>query len=283
MAQNAATILARSAFALLVFANLPDAHAGAWTQPSGECYAKIWSAGLFGAAAFGIDDTTFDTAPFKDVAINHYVECGVTPKWTVITSGEPLGWAQYDKESAFYTGRLGVGVRRGFLDGPFKLALEADWAHQGLVGEDELAVGEAFSFQPVRRSHTARAGASIGTGSSHWWITADAGFRYFSSTGLSHAIVGQLQVGWKPVPTWILDLHLPLHLQTRPIEINNISGAGNTNYLGLGLGVSWWFHESIAINAGVDGVIFARANAATPSIQFGIEFRPALFSVAEES
>lgn len=264
--------------ALITFTNLPDAHAGAWTQPTGECYAKIWSTALVGSAAFGLEDETFETESYKDFALAHYIECGVAPKWTVLTSGEPIGWAEYDSERALYTGRLGLGVRRGFLDGPLRLALEADWGHQGLVGDEELAVTEPFSFRPVHRSHTLRAGGSIGYGRSTWWITADVGYRYFSARELSGAIVGNLQVGWKPLDALVLDLHLPLHLQTQAIDTNNISGAGNTNYLGLGLGASWWFNDFVAVNVGFDGVVFARANAATPAVQLGVELRPTLFA-----
>ena len=55
-----------------------EAHAGAWAQPAGQCYGKVWGTALLGSNAFGIgDEPGFETEPYTDFALNHYAECGV--------------------------------------------------------------------------------------------------------------------------------------------------------------------------------------------------------------
>jgi site-specific recombinase len=90
-------------------------------------------------------------------------------------------------------------------------------------------------------------------------------------------LVGTAQVGWKPLDALTLDLHLPYNITLADYAENNVSGAGNTDYVGLGLGASWWFTSAFGVNLGFDAVVFAQANAATPSITAGVEWRPRLW------
>ncbi len=57
------------------------------------------------------------------------------------------------------------------------------------------------------------------------------------------------------------------------MEETNISGVGQTRYLGFGFSASAWFVPELAVTAGVDGVFYASSNAATPSIILGLESR----------
>lgn len=252
-----------------------DAEAGAWSQPKGQCYAKLWTVALVGSAGFDTEGGTFDTDSYVDVSLNHYVECGVADQWTFIATGRGLGWASYDGLSTMYSGRNSFAMRRGFLNGPLRLAVEVEYGYQGLVGTEDLARRSDVEWQYAAavESHTGRVGGSIGYGTSWGWLTADLGLRGFTNASLSPALVGMLQVGYKITNGLMVDLHLPYQLLFEDIETNNISGAGNTSYVGLGLGLSWWFKDSIGVSLGFDGVVFAQANAATPAIQLGIEWK----------
>ena len=73
----------------------------------------------------------FETAPYLDVSLLHYVEYGLTDRWTLITSGRPVGLSQYDERSTLYVGALNLGVRRGFGSGPLRFALEGAVGYQG--------------------------------------------------------------------------------------------------------------------------------------------------------
>ncbi len=262
-------------FALATLAS-SSASAGAWSQPAGQCYAKVWSSVLIGANAFGVDAPGFETDPFSVIALNHYAECGVAKDWTLLTSGAPVGFARHGEDDTLFSGRLALGVRRGFLEGPLRAAIELEYGHQGLVGDIELAPNQRYSFRPVVAAHTGRASASVGYGAASWWATGDVGLRVFSGE-LTPAVVGNAQLGWKPLESLVLDIHFPYNITLGSIDENNVSGAGDTNYVGLGLGASWWVTQGLGLNLGLDGVVFAEANAGAPSIQLGVEWRPRLW------
>ncbi len=269
-----ASLTALSAVAL----SSSTAWAGAWSQPSGQCYAKVWERTLVGSNAFGVgEEPGFETEPYQVFSLGHYAECGVADGWTILTNGAPIGYADHADQNTLFSGLLAVGARRGFFDGPFRVGLELEYGYQGLAGDAELAPNQTYSFRPVVASHTGRATASVGYGASNWWVTGDLGVRLFSNAELDTALVGTAQIGWKPLGALVLDLHLPYNITLAPLIANNVSGAGNTDYVGLGLGASWWFTPRFGVNLGFDAVVFAEANAATPSITAGVEWRPKLW------
>ena len=71
----------------------------------------------------------------------------------------------------------------------------------------------------------------------------------------------------------MLDLHVPLKLAINDIDEGNLTGVYATTYIGAGLAVSYWFNDHVALNAGLDGALLAKANAGAPSLTLGIEFK----------
>ena len=109
------------------------------------------------------------------------------------------------------------------------------------------------------------------------WLTASVGLRGFSEDELDPVVFGFGQLGWQVADSMTLDFRLMLHEVLGDIDVINVSGAGQTRYLGIGLGYSYWFTDAVAVNVGFEGVAYAASNAATPSLLFGIESRGQLW------
>ena len=250
------------------------AHAGAWTQPEGEYYAKAWALALVGAGAFDADGDVVDVPDFQLFSLNYYAEYGLFDRWTILSGGRPVGYAAFDGDSTPYVGEVTLGVRRGFLDGPVRLGVEAQVGYQGLAGDENLAAPTAsYTFTPAVASATAKIEGQLGVSIPNGWIALNAGIKGFTSEDISPAIVGMFQVGYTIAQTVTLDLHAPINIHTGDKRPGNITGSGESDYIGLGLGASWWLTDHFAVNAGVDGVAFATSNLSTPALTLGVEFR----------
>ena len=257
-------------------------YAGAWTQPEGDFYLKTWGHLLIGSKAYDLESEIVDVGAYRDIALSHYVEVGLTDDWTLVSQGKPVGWARYKDETSPYIGPLTLGIRRGFDLEWGVLGLEAHYGYQGLLGDDDLisptdevrsSFPGAVAYRPVVESHQGRLEAALGKGMSWGWITASTGVRLFSNETISPALLGMVQIGYQPTPRLSLDVHFPYNIHTGDLEEVNISGAGESNYIGVGVGVSWWALDRVGFNIGGDGVFFAHSNAATPAFMVGVQVR----------
>ncbi|MEC9399262.1 MAG: hypothetical protein VX475_16675 [Myxococcota bacterium] len=269
---------AASALALtLTFFAMPErAHAGAWTQAEGDYYAKFWALSLVGGAGFDLEGETFETEAYRNFSLNYYAEYGLIEKWTILTHGRPVGYANYGGNTTPYVDDLNAGVRRGFLNGPVRLGIEGTFGYRGIApGRDLALAGEDWSYLPAVSSGTAKIEGQLGIGIPNGWIAVNAGLKGYTNPDISDAFVGLVQVGYTIRSKVTLDLHIPINLQLgdEPFETLNIAGTGETDYVGAGLGVSWWMRPDFAINAAFDGVAFATANSATPAVMVGVEMR----------
>lgn len=250
------------------------ADAKAWTQPEGDGYAKLWLRGIFGGNAYTADGDIEESESYQDVSLRHYVEYGLTDKWTLLTYGAPAGWASYDDNSTGYVGPLAVGIRRGLLDGPFQIAAEAHYGWAPPVGDDNLAATDsALTYRPTVDTHFAVGELQVGYGFGWGWMVASMGAQWNSAEEIDTAIVGFGQLGIKLTKTVYLETHLGLYEPLGDVEVTNVSGAGQTRYTGFGLGVSWWVTESVGLSANFDGAVYAESNAATPALGAGVEGR----------
>ncbi|MEZ4464332.1 MAG: hypothetical protein R3F43_07400 [bacterium] len=66
------------------------------------------------------------------------------------------------------------------------------------------------------------------------------GVRVSGRTGIDPPSWAARRSAGRP-PTPQLDFHLNLHEPMGEVEVTNVTGAGQTRYLGFGVGVSWWF------------------------------------------
>lgn len=274
-------------FAVSVWWTTPVS-AGAWNQQAGKLYSKVWLHSVVGGLAY------IEAAPseptgglYTDLSLNVYMEYGVVDSFTLLLVGRPIGWASYNGDGRYnqtaYTGPIGLGFRWGWLPGRFKLALEGQYNYapplgEVRVGEGTVPSGRSWFFAPTTSTHRLQAelqaGYGFGFGKGYnGWLAAHAGFRYNSRPSLGSAVLGLLQFGVNMPFGLVLDLHFNLYLPLEPITTYNISGAGNTRYIGYGLTASYWFTKFAAVTLAVEGVVLAWANAATPAVMLGFEFK----------
>lgn len=265
-----------------------SAWAGAWNQKEGALYSKVWLHSVVGGLAYIEASPSEPTGGlYIDISLNAYLEYGIVDTFTLLVVGRPVGWGSFNGDSGFnqtaYTGPIGLGFRWGWLPGRFKLALEGQYSYapplgEVRVGQGTVPSGASWFFTPTTSSHRLQAELQAGYGFGfgrgyNGWFAAHAGVRYHTRPSLGTAMLGLLQLGVSMPFGLVLDLHFNLYLPFEPITTYNISGAGNTRYIGYGLTASYWFNRYIAITAAVEGVVLAWANAATPAIMFGLEFK----------
>lgn len=270
------TLVTLASVALLLGA--VDARAAGWTQPTGGLYLKLWERSLVGGTAYLADGSTDEVSEtFVDQALNLYLEYGLTDALTLVAFGSPVGYAAYGDESAIYVGPLAAGLRYGLPLGAARLAIEAHYGYAPDVGTDSLGGGvvdgEAYVYVPAVETHRVEGELQLGVPLSFGWTAASAGYRWLSHDDLDPVIYGFAQLGWHASDAWVLDLHLNLHEPSGvDLEVANVAGAGQTRYLGFGVGASWWWAQAWALALGFEGVAYAQSNAATPTLTVGVEY-----------
>lgn len=267
--------------ALLLFA-LP-AHAGGWTQPAGQYYAKISSSTIVGSDLLG--SNAFDTdgevvelpESFLVTSLNVYAEYGILETLTAVVYGTPYGHASYGDESTDYVGLVAGGFRHGAALGDARLAVELHYGYS--AGDDtSIGAGEAegtpFVFVPALKYQQIDGELQLGYPLSFGWAAASAGYRHFiqEDDALDPALYGFAQLGYSG-DGYTLDFHLNFHHALGDVEITNVPGKGQTRYLGFGFGGTWWFTDSFGANAGFEGAAYAYSNAATPTLLLGVELK----------
>ncbi|MFN3197341.1 MAG: hypothetical protein ACE366_02815 [Bradymonadia bacterium] len=255
-----------------------SAAAGGWTQPAGDAYLKVWHRSLVGNAAYTADGEVLDLSEtYIDQLTQFYGEVGLTDQLTLVFQGAPVGYAAYGDESTTYVGATGAGLRSGIAVGKLRLAVEGRYSYAPDVGEDVLAAelvdDVAITYVPTVETHAIQGDLQAGYPLSFGWVTGNVGYRWHSREGLDAAIVGFAQLGWQASKTVQADVHFNLWEPLGSVEVTNVAGAGQTRYLGLGFGGSWWLNEGFALNAGLEGVVYAESNAATPTLTLGVEHR----------
>lgn len=270
---------------MLTLLLMTSAEAGGWTQPKGAHYLKVWSRTLAGDKGFFADGSVESIgASYLDVAAGVYGEWGLSDAWTAVVSATPLGFSRLT-DATIYSASSLVGVRRALLTGDLKLAAEARAGGTPPIGEVSLGYGvgeetgldsgsaKQWYWQPVVATAQAEAELQAGYGLPWGWVTASAGGRWTSSAELPESILATAGVG-RSGERLTLSLNLSALQPLQPIEdAVNVSGAGATGYVGVEPGLSVRLTEHLSLAASAGGVLTAKANAATPSLNLGIEHR----------
>ncbi len=274
MRQPAARLLGAALGALLVILTASPALAGGWTQGQGKYYLKIWDRSIIGSRSYDLAGEISDATSYQDHQLNLYGEFGLIDKLTLVGFTTPVGYADVDGKSATYVGPSFLGARYGFFQDTVPTALEVHYAFAPGVGDADLAAPDAlFTYRPVVPFQRIDAELQIGYPIPGGWTTASVGGRYYLSGDFDPTLTATAQAGYSTSFGLVADLHLGLVKPSEAPDINNTAGTGNTDYFGFGVGVSYWLTPRFAVNAGFDGVLYARANAATPSLTLGVELR----------
>lgn len=267
-----------------VLAQVTTASAAGWTQPEGAFYAKIWNRSLFGGQVFVRRQITAELPDrYQDHRLHIYGEYGIRDDWTLTLNAIPVAYASFGGEDRVYSAGGSLGVRYRLLSAPISVALEAQVGarpRSGVLGEGtvEFDPGSGvemreFIAEPSVSSGYGSFDVQAGFGLSFLWMSATVGIRGFTNPSLGPAVYINSQIGWISKFGLIIDLHLSYYHSTGSIGPLNLYGAGQTRYVGFGFGATWWVHHRVGVNIGVDGAFFATANAATPSLNIGMEFK----------
>lgn len=262
------------------------ASAGGWTQARGDYYLKLSSRTLVGTRAYlstGLRDAERDLPRYRDNQLNLYLEYGLIDELTLVVFATPVGRAVMSGNSATYVGPTVAGLRWGFLRGKVNLALEAHYGYAPSVGDraiySEVVVrpdgtDELITYVPAVETHLGEVQFQLGHGFSHGgWIAVTTGARFYSNDAIDTAFTGFVQYGYRFRRPWVLTAHVTVYQPFGDVVVTNISGVGQTRYLGIGLSPSYWFTDHVAVTVGVDGVFYASSNAATPAIVLGLELK----------
>ena len=249
------------------------ASAGGWTQPAGSGYAKVWGSYLGGAAAYDAAGDPVATETFRLARLRSYAEWGLREDLTIVGAVEPLGSATVGDRSTTFFGPAMVGLRQRFVDDGFQFAVEARGGGQLGEAPNLAPAGAAYEFRPTVQSGRFEWELQVGVPLGFGWFTAAAGPRWYSSASLRDELFATAQLGFGPFAGVVFDLHLAANTTLGPLETANVTGAGNTEYVGGGVGVSYWPASSVGFHVGADGAAFARANLGVAPLQAGVEFR----------
>jgi hypothetical protein len=266
-------------WALAVLLGSAEARAWGWTQPRGAHYLRVWARGLFGARGY-LADGGIDALgqSFTDLALHGYLEYGLTDDWTLVAQGRPVGWAQMGDTSTGYTGELQAGLRRALVRGTWNVAAEIRYGVTPPLGDRALGGGvirgAAWEYRPTVETHAfvgeLQLGRSLGR---IGWITSFVGVRYLTRPGLEPSLQAGLQGGVRFDFGLMLAASVLTNVPLHGFTDSNVSGAGNTRYVGWGLDVSYWFTPRWSVSAGVGGAVLAESNAGALPVLLGFEHR----------
>lgn len=249
-----------------------------WSQPRGAHYLKVWNRSLLGSRAYFADGASRALpSGFGDHQLNYYFEYGLTDRVTLVSFGSPLGYSVHHAADAVYVGPRQVGARYGILQGVWNFAVEAHGGYAPPVGERALGAaavdGQRHVWLPALETGSLDAELQLGRGLGRAWVTARAGFRWYSRTGLDPAVFAGVQGGdafsfGLQVAASVLT-HQPIGAVREPVA----TGAGQTRYVGFAVDVSYWITPHWSVTAGVGGVLLAESNAGALPILVGFEHR----------
>ncbi len=266
-----------SAFALVAFVGFStQAQASAWTQPEGGSYFKVSTRSLIGSTALSETEILQLPDTYQDHQLRLYGEWGVSSEVTAIFEATPVGITNYAAETRLYIGQMQAAMRYQLALAPFVMSVQL---HAGGRPAPTRALAtlmvadQVLEIRPV--VGTLLGGASVRAAKSFgsMWVSGHAGAQFHSAESLEPAIFGYLQGGWHALDSLTLAIHLSLWHSLGELDVLNVLGAGQTRYLGLGIGATWWMTSNIGLHGGIDGVFYADHNASTPPIIVGLEFR----------
>lgn len=267
-----------SLFAAILSLVPGEAIAWGWSQARGGHYLKVWSRSLLGSRAYFADGVIRPLPTgFGDHALNYYFEYGVTDRWTLVSSGSPVGYSVFNGDAAAYMGTLAVGARRGLIQGTWNLAVEAHYGYAPPVGERALGQGTVegnlYTYTPAVETHHLDGDVQIGRGIGRGWVTARAGLRWYSREGFDPAVFAGISGGY----TFAFGLQLSAGVHTHQpfgdVVVTNVTGVSQTRYLGFAVDASFWFTPHWAVTVGVGGVALAQSNAGALPFLVGFEHR----------
>lgn len=250
-----------------------------WPQKRGEFYFKIWDRLLIGQNVHLAEGGTAKLdRTFHDHSIQYYFELGVFERLTAVIRGNPIGWAKFGGESTFYSGMLQLGARYALIVDPLPVSIEASYGYAPPLGDGPLGTGtiegESYVYNPTIERHRGALELSSGVLLSDWgWLNGGAGLFFSSADAIDPTLTARAGIGARSSFGLTGELIFSLNHPLGEVTFVDVSGVGQTRYVGFTLGASYWFTNFFAVNASVGGAFFVQGNAAVPSFTAGLELR----------
>ncbi len=254
-----------------------NARAG-WVQEPGAYYLKAWNRTVAGDRVFLLDGEIEALGiSYQQHVLNVYAEYGVTRDTTVVLQAAPLGFMSAGSESTPYSGVTALALRFSLAKGTVPLALELGYGYSPQLSNEALAEGSVagtrYVVRPTIQQHLGRGHLTAGFAADIFWFKAGAGAVFSSGEDIDPALEGLLSLGLTTSFGLGVALSSVLHMPIHKPEFIDVTGVGNTRYLGVELSLSYWFSDHFAISAGLGTAPFAESNAAAPALSLGVEIR----------
>ncbi|MCP4808478.1 MAG: hypothetical protein GY913_05785 [Proteobacteria bacterium] len=275
--------------AFVALALLGVAQAG-WTQPDGGHYAKLGVRGIVGDQVFpsypitpmqgGTDGVVI--GDYQDWALQAYVEYGLTGDWTLVAQGTPIGFSMLEDESTVYTGVLKAGINCRLLSGRHNISAQLDVGYTPPVGEVDLMAAHptldvmdvyAFPYQFIPTQSGAEAVGTLGygTGFGRNWFSGSVGAGWYQNADIDPAVVGFGQLGRTTKRDNRWDLILPFRVPLGGSMHSNVTGVGNSSYVGLNVNYTFTWGDGWGVSTGVYSVVRASSNLEAPTLPLFFE------------
>ncbi len=243
-----------------------------WTQNPGEYYSKAQFGAILGSKAFTLNGDIVPVEKFGLYSLNVYSELGVLESTTLNLSAG-IGHASYDDESTIYLNPVILGATQK-LYGSDHLVVSV----LGRIGVNPGINDSDLSSDPLFEFRTATQLSFVGEGLiqaglsfNGFFSSISGGARFNSAYGAD--ILGNLAFGYSFDFGLVPSLSLNYNYAVEKPDVVNITGTGATRYLGMGLGLGWWFTDNLGVVAELRMAPFAISNAGAPVLGLGFQFR----------
>lgn len=249
-----------------------------WTQPANGYYFKVATTAVPGSQGFDREGELFPTESFGLFSLSTYGEYGIAEGNTLTLNGSIGGIAQYGDNTTFTFGPLTLGNRvrllqaRGFSwSTELRTGIDTGIADEDLTAEDETG----FVFRPSRGFGLRFEGVTQqGFSKGRFFIGSEFGARFnWYKPDTDFDLIGIVTVGFNAGLNLTPVIFTTTNWALGDLGELNISGAGRTRYVGLGLGVGWWPFERVGFTLTAAGAPYAVINAGAPVFNVGVQFK----------
>ena len=257
---------------------IPSLVSAQWTQPAGKFYVKPQVNVLVGKDGFDLNGDIFPADEnYTVVGLSTYAEYGVSSGNTLTFNGSLIGFASHGDESGVFTGPLMFGNRNQLMrNESFAWSSEVRGGLDIGVGSENLATNSEYDFRPSRPFGLRAEGVSqFGFSKSLFFATLEVGARLsWYKPDVAGDLIGTLAVGMTGLPLGVVPLiYSTVNWPFKKPDLLNVAGVSPSRYIGVGIGLGWWFTETFGLAFNFGGAPYATSNAATPALGFGVQFQ----------
>jgi serine/threonine protein kinase len=128
---------------------------------------------------------------------------------------------------------------------------------------------QAYRYQPALERHVGTVELQVGTSWRALWAVARVGTTFVHGDGLDPALDAGLRLGFSTGFGLSGDGGVSVHEPFRDPTLIDVTGIGNTRYLGIDLGIGYALTDQVGLRVELGLAPYAESNAATPSLGVG--------------